>query len=54
MEGIRGQYSEEFKKDTVGHSLTPEKTVVEVTYDLGDLSIVILKDDVSNIAKKEN
>jgi len=35
MEGNRRQYSEEFKKDTVGHSLTSEKTVVEVAQDLG-------------------
>ena len=35
MEGIRRQYSEEFKKDAVGHSLTSEKTVVEVAQDLG-------------------
>jgi transposase-like protein len=25
MEGNRGNYSEEFKKDAVGHSLTSEK-----------------------------
>ena len=35
MEGIRRQYSEEFKKDAVGHSLTSEKTVIEVAQDLG-------------------
>ena len=35
MEEIRRQYSEEFKKDAVGHSLTSEKTVVEVAQDLG-------------------
>ena len=35
MERIRRQYSEEFKKDAVGHSLTSEKTVVEVAQDLG-------------------
>ena len=35
MEGIRRQYSEEFKEDAVGHSLTSEKTVVEVAQDLG-------------------
>ena len=35
MEGIRRQYSEEFKKDAVGHSLTSEKTVEEVARDLG-------------------
>ena len=35
MEGIRRQYSEEFKKDAVGHSLTSEKTVEEVAQDLG-------------------
>lgn len=35
MEGIRRQYSEEFKKDAVGHSLTLEKTVAEVAQDLG-------------------
>ena len=36
MEGNRKQYSEEFKKDAVGHSLTSEKTVVEVVQDLSD------------------
>ena len=38
MEGNRRQYSEEFKKDAVGHSLTSEKTVVvvEVAQDLSD------------------
>jgi transposase len=35
MEGNRRQYSEEFKKDAVGHSLTSEKTVAEVAQDLG-------------------
>ena len=35
MEGNRRQYSEEFKKDAVGHSLTSEKTVIEVAQDLG-------------------
>ena len=35
MEEIRRQYSEEFKKDAVGHSLTSEKTVEEVARDLG-------------------
>jgi transposase len=35
MEGNRRNYSEEFKKDAVQHSLTSEKTVVEVTQDLG-------------------
>jgi transposase len=35
MEGNRRQYSEEFKKDAVEHSLTSEKTVVEVAQDLG-------------------
>ena len=35
MEGIRRQYSEEFKKDAVGHGLTSEKTVEEVARDLG-------------------
>jgi transposase len=35
MEGNRRQYSEEFKKDAVGHSLTSEKTMAEVAYDLG-------------------
>jgi transposase len=34
MEGNRRQYSEEFKKDAVGHSLTSEKTVAEVAQDL--------------------
>jgi len=36
MEGIRRQYSEEFKKDAVQHSLTLEKTVVDVAQDFGD------------------
>jgi len=36
MEGNRRRYSEEFKKDAVGHSLTSEKTVVEVAQDLSD------------------
>ena len=35
MEGNQRQYSEEFKKDAVGHSLTSEKTVAEVAHDLG-------------------
>ena len=35
MEGNRRQYSEEFKKDAVRHSLTSEKTVAEVAQDLG-------------------
>ena len=35
MEGNRRQYSEEFKKDAVTHSLTSEKTVKEVAQDLG-------------------
>jgi transposase len=35
MEGIRRQYSEEFKKDAVSHSLTSEKTVEEISRDLG-------------------
>jgi transposase len=35
MEGIRRTYSEEFKKDAVGHSLTSEKAVAEVAQDLG-------------------
>jgi len=35
MEGIRRTYSEEFKKDAVGHSMTSEKTVIEVAQDLG-------------------
>ena len=34
MEGNRRQYSEEFKKDAIGHSLTSEKTVEEVAQDL--------------------
>ena len=34
MEGIRRQYSKEFKKDAVGHSLTSEKTVAEVAQEL--------------------
>ena len=36
MEGNRRQYSEEFKRDVVGHSLTSEKTVAEVAQDLSD------------------
>jgi transposase len=36
MEGNRRNYSEEFKKDAVGHSLTSEKTVAEVVQDLSD------------------
>ena len=35
MEGNRRNYSEEFKKDAVQHSLTSEKTLVEVAQDLG-------------------
>ena len=35
MEGNRRQYSEEFKKDAVGHSITSEKSVEEVAGDLG-------------------
>jgi transposase len=35
MEGIRRTYSEEFKKNAVGHSMTSEKTVIEVAQDLG-------------------
>jgi transposase len=35
MEGNRRTYSEEFKNDAVEHSLTSEKTVAEVTQDLG-------------------
>ena len=35
MEGIRRQYSGEFKKDAVGHSLTSEKTVAEIAHNLG-------------------
>jgi len=35
MEGSRRVYSEEFKKNTVGHSLTSEKSVEEVAQDLG-------------------
>ena len=34
MEGSRRQYSEEFKKDAVGHSLISEKTVEEVAQEL--------------------
>ena len=36
MEENQRQYSEEFKKDAVGHSLTSEKTVAEVAQDLSD------------------
>ena len=35
MEGIRRQYSYEFKKDAVGHSMTSEKSVEKVARDLG-------------------
>ena len=35
MEGTRRQYSEEFKKDAVSHSLTSDKTVEEVARNLG-------------------
>jgi len=35
MEGSRRVYSEEFKKNAVGHSLTSEKSVEEVAQDLG-------------------
>ena len=35
MEGNRRNYSEEFKKEAVGHSLTSEKTVIEVAQNLG-------------------
>ena len=35
MEGSRRVYSEEFKKNAVGHSLTLEKSVEEVAQDLG-------------------
>ena len=35
METNRRQYSEEFKKDAVEHSLTSEKAVIEVAQDLG-------------------
>jgi transposase len=35
METNRGQFSEEFKKEAVQHSLTSEKTVEEVARDLG-------------------
>jgi len=35
MEGCRRVYSEEFKKNAVGHSWTSEKTVEEVARDLG-------------------
>jgi len=34
VEGNQKQYSEEFKKDAVEHSLTSEKIVVEVVQDL--------------------
>ena len=50
MEGNRRNYSEEFKKEAVGHSLTSEKTVIEVAQDLG----VIWIDGVPNIGKTEN
>jgi transposase len=35
MEINRRQFSEEFKKEAVEHSLTSEKTVVEVAQNLG-------------------
>ena len=35
MEGNRRNYSEEFKRNAVGHSLTSEKSVEEVARDLG-------------------
>ena len=35
MERNRRTYSEEFKKDAVGHSLTSEKAVIEVAQNLG-------------------
>ncbi len=35
METNRRQFSEEFKKESVEHSLTSEKTVIEVAQDLG-------------------
>ena len=35
MERNRRTYSEEFKKDAVGYSLTSEKAVIEVAQDLG-------------------
>ncbi|MGB6370372.1 MAG: transposase [Atribacterota bacterium] len=35
MEGNRRNYSEEFKKDAIQHSLTSEKAAVEVAQDLG-------------------
>ena len=53
MEGIRRQYSEEFKKDAVGHSLTSEKTVEEVARDLG-IAHSNLRRWRASIAKMEN
>ena len=38
MEEIRRQYSEEFKKDAVGHSLTSEKTVA-FPYSPSDMAV---------------
>lgn len=35
MEEIRRQYSEEFKKEAVGHSLTSEKIMAEIAHALG-------------------
>jgi transposase len=35
MEGNRRNYSEEFKKNAVRHSLTSEKAVIEAAHDLG-------------------
>ena len=35
MEGNRRNYSEEFKKGAVAHSMTSEKSVEEVAQDLG-------------------
>ena len=54
MEEIRRQYSEEFKKDTVRHSLTSEKTVEEVAHDLGIAHSNLRRWRVRDMAKTEN
>jgi transposase-like protein len=53
MEGIRRQYSKEFKKEAIGHSLTSEKIVAKIAHALGIVHSN-LRDSVSNMAKKEN
>jgi|AntAceMinimDraft_8_1070364.scaffolds.fasta_scaffold1373972_2 transposase-like protein len=53
LEGIRRQYSEKFKKEVVGNSLTSEKIVAEIAHALGIIHSN-LRDSVSNMVKKEN